>query len=105
MTNEQCTQMMDGMMDGNMMSMMGGMMGGNMMGGGMMGGMMLMMLLGTVLFVALLIAGIVLLVRFLRGGTGGSGSEALNILQARFANGEIDREEYQERRMTLQRQR
>ncbi len=97
MTNEQCTEMMGGMM-GNMMS---GMMGGNMMGG-MMGGMMGPMMLGMLLFWTLVIVALVLLVRLLWGRRPGSTSEAVTILQERFARGEMDREEYQERLGTLQ---
>ncbi len=93
MTNEQCTEMMGGMM-GNMM---GGMMGGNMMGG-MMGPMML----GMLLFWTLVIVALVLLVRLLWDRRTGSRGAAITILQERFARGELDREEYQERLSTLQ---
>lgn len=89
---EQCMEMMN--------SMMQGMMGGGMMNGGMMGGMMLMM----VLFWILVIAGIVLLVRLLWNRTPGDTPNGLYILQERFARGEIDLEEYQERRSVLQSQ-
>ena len=95
---EQCTEMM---------RMMGGMMGsgmmGNMMGGGMMGGMMWPMMLGMLLFWTLVIAGIVLLVRLVWSRAGGGNRGALAILQERFARGEIDHAEYQERRGVLQR--
>lgn len=55
------------------------------------------------LFLAVLIAGVVLLVRALseRGSAEGSGSSALRILEERFARGEIDREEFEEKRRTL----
>ena len=78
------------------------MMGGNMMGG-MMGGMMWPMLLGMLLLWTLAIVGIVLLVRILWTRTGGGKDDALGMLQERYARGEIDREEYQERRSVLQR--
>jgi putative membrane protein len=78
------------------------MMDGCMMGGGMMmGGMML----GMLLFWTLVIVGIVLLVRFIWDRTAGGHSDALSILQERFARGEINREEYEERRNILQRRR
>jgi putative membrane protein len=64
-------------------------------------GMMLVMLL----FLALIIVGVVFVVRsFSEGGRTPSlhgGSRALDILDERFARGEIDREEYEERRRTL----
>ncbi len=88
MTNEQCTDMMGGMM-GNMMN-------------GMMGGMMGPMMLGMVLFWTLVIVVLVLLVRQLWGRRPGSTSSAITILQERFARGEMDREEYQQRLSTLQ---
>ncbi len=109
MTNEQCTEMMSGMMggmmncmmDGNMMGgMMNGMMDGNMMGG-MMNGMMGPMMLGMLLFWTLVIVALVLLVRLLWGRRAGSTSSGISILQERFARGEMDREEYQERLSTL----
>ena len=56
------------------------------------------------LFAALLVVGIVVLVRALteRGvGSGRSGSSALEILEERFARGEIDRDEFEERRRAL----
>lgn len=81
----QCTQMM-GMMGGN------GMMGGMMNGG--------MMAWGTLLVLALIVAGVVLLSRLFTPRRGGAGT-ALNILQERYARGEIDVEEYQERRSVL----
>jgi putative membrane protein len=63
-------------------------------------GMMLVMLL----FLALIVVGIVFVVRsFSDGGrmTPRSGNRALDILDERFARGELDREEYEERRRTL----
>lgn len=112
---EQCTEMMrqmgDHMTDGQTMgtSMMSGMMNGGMMNGmmdgSMMSGMMGPTMLSMVLFWALLILGIVLLGRLLWRRTNGAPSgrsDALSILGERFARGEIDREEYQERRSVLQ---
>ncbi len=103
MTNEQCTEMMGGMMgdmiNGMMGNMMNGMMG-NMMGN-MMGGMMGPMMLGMLLFWTLVIVALVLLVRLLWGRRAGSTSSAIPILQERFARGEMDREEYQERLSAL----
>ena len=56
-------------------------------------------------FVALLIVGIVVLVRSSAGGaprnTESSGGRALDILDERFARGEIDVEEYEERKRIL----
>jgi putative membrane protein len=99
---EQCTEMMKhmsaNMADGHMMD--GGMMGG-MMGGGMMGGMMGTMILGTLLLLALFAIGVVLLMRLGRNDTNRT-SSAMRILQERFAHGEIDLEEYQERKSVLQ---
>lgn len=76
-----------------MMNGMGGMMG--------CGAMALLWLL----FAVLLVAGVVVLVRALidrSAGTGGRGSSALEILEGRFARGEIDRDEFEERRRALQ---
>ncbi len=57
-----------------------------------------------VLFWSLVIAGVVVLVRYLGGGrpTGGSGAggdraDAENVLAERFARGEIDEDEYKRR--------
>ena len=53
----------------------------------------------------LIVAVIVLLVRWLGGGVGiapwARGRAALQILQERFARGEIDKDEYEERRRIL----
>lgn len=51
------------------------------------------------LFVAVLVVGLVLLMRALpeRISGGESGSSALRILEERFARGEIDRDEFEER--------
>jgi len=57
------------------------------------------------LFIAAVVVLVVLAVRWL-GGTGGatpraSQSRALEILKERFARGEIDKEEFEERRRAL----
>lgn len=58
-----------------------------------------------IVFVALIVIVVVLLVRWLSGhrpsGDASSESRALEILKERFARGEIDKEEYEERRRTL----
>lgn len=77
-----------------------------------MGCMMLMMALGIVIFLGLITGGVYLLVRAIRGGADDSGgktgemrapSNAFAILQERFARGEIDREEFEDRRRVLER--
>ena len=112
----QCAEMMgskdsaNGMMSGSMSgSMSGGMMSGGMMSRGMMSGGFLMMLLWTLLAIVILI-GAILLVRALwtrspdrytvppanqRGGG------AVDLLEERFARGEIDQDEFEQRRRTL----
>lgn len=60
-----------------------------------------------ILFVVLVVVAIVLTVRWLgdgeRGGSAGSTSKApLDILKERFARGEIDKEEFEERRKVLE---
>ena len=79
------------------------MMGWDMMGGGMMG----VGMIGMVIFWGLLIWGAVYLAtRVSRqdGGSAGSGSppSAEDILEQRFARGEIDRDELEARREVLQ---
>ena len=74
----------------------------NMMGGGMMGGMMWPMLLLTLFIGGLVMTGIVFLVRYLSSTGTGTNSTALNILQERYARGELDHEDYQERRQLLE---
>ncbi len=69
------------------------------MGSGMMG----VMMLGMLVFWALVIIGIVLLVRFVWNRTDSRKGSAVGILQERFARGEIDHAEYQERLQVLQR--
>jgi putative membrane protein len=66
------------------------------------------MLLGPftmILFVALIVVVVVLLIRWL-GGQGGMdrsppANTALDILRERFARGEIDKQEFEEKRRTL----
>jgi putative membrane protein len=59
-------------------------------------------------FLAVLVVGLVLVVRALTdrsggvSGAGGSTISAMQILEERFARGEIDRKEFEERRRTLQ---
>ncbi len=87
---EQCWEMMR-MMGGSMMSgTMGGMMGAGMMGAGMM--MLGMLLLWTLLIVAL----VLVLQRFMTGrGSRATSLATQEILQQRYARGELDREEYE----------
>jgi putative membrane protein len=63
------------------------------------------MLLVWLFVVAAIVAGIVLLARAVRGPGGDNPerghTEALRILEERFARGEIDRDEFEERRRTL----
>ena len=68
-------------------------------------GMMFLGPLMMILFIAAIVVLVVLAVRWL-GGTGGaaprgSQSRALEILKERFARGEIDKEEFEERRRAL----
>lgn len=71
---------------------------------GMMGGGMWFWALAWLLFAALLVIGIVVLVRSLGGVGAGTKStrSAMQILEERFARGEIDRDEFEERRRTLE---
>ena len=71
------------------------------------GGWWIVMGLGMVLFWALVILGIVWLVREIGGGhghasrAGARGPDPLEVLDRRLAEGEIDVEEYEERRRTI----
>ena len=70
---------------------------GHMMGGGWIFGPIMM-----ILFVALIVAVVVLIVRWLGGSGGGARPKAaLDILEERFARGEIDKEEFEARRQAL----
>ena len=57
------------------------------------------------LFLGLIVVGVILLVRSLSDGGRTArrqeGNQALDILDERFARGEIDQKEYEERRRTL----
>jgi putative membrane protein len=58
----------------------------------------------TIAFLALLIAAVFALVRWLGAADGGAGRRtprALDILDERYARGEIDSEEYQRRRQDI----
>ena len=81
------------------------MMNGEMMGNGFMAGWggMLFGPLVMVLFLGLLIAGCVMLVRWMGGGSPAdmAADTPLAILKKRFAAGEIDRGEFEERRDSL----
>lgn len=79
-------------------------------GGWWMGMMALGMLLFLLLFLAPIVGGVYLVVRAVRGdgGLGSAGlgrgrprSNALSILEERYARGEIDSEEFEERRRNL----
>jgi len=59
-------------------------------------------LLVWLLFLAVLVVGIVFLVRSLPDRDDRSASRAMAILEERFARGEIDREEFDERRTALE---
>ncbi len=54
-------------------------------------------------FLGLIVVGVVLAIRGSSGGgsDGGRGRSAIDILDERFARGEIDREEYEERKQVL----
>jgi putative membrane protein len=63
------------------------------------------MMLAMLLFLALIVLGVVFVVRSNpdggRTGSRSGGNRALEILDERFAGGELDREEYEERRRIL----
>jgi putative membrane protein len=86
----ECMEMMGGMMDG-----MGGM-------GGMMGGMLALWLLIGILFIGLVALGAILLLRgSVSGGWRGGESQALQLLNTRLASGDIDVQEYEQRRRLI----
>ncbi len=63
--------------------------------------------LGMILFWVLLVGALVVLVRWLalgpgRGNGGSSERRALDILRERYARGEIDRQEFEEKRRDLE---
>ena len=67
-----------------------------------------MLLIGSLLFIALIVVGVAMVVRAFRGQRSDvadpRGSPvAMHILEDRYARGEIDREEFEERRVTLRR--
>ena len=69
------------------------------------GGWMFLGPLMMIVFIAVIVVVVVLLVRGLGGHRSGSStspdSDALNILKERYARGEIDKEEFEERRRVL----
>jgi putative membrane protein len=75
---------------------------GSMMGGGMMGTMLWLLLGGTLLLIALVVAAAVLLLRALSHRMNTTRQQPLRLLQERFARGELDAEEYQQRLSVLQ---
>lgn len=79
-----------------------GMMDGEMMGGGMMGGVVVWFVLLLLLMAAATVALIMLSIRLGRkdmtkGAASSGAEEARSVLRTRFAQGEIDDEEYQRR--------
>jgi putative membrane protein len=92
---EQCMAMMGSMMGSGMMS-------GGMMGSGMMGTMLWLVVGGTLFLIALVVAGAVLLLRALSHRMNTTQQQPLRLLQERFARGELDAEEYQQRLDVLQ---
>jgi putative membrane protein len=84
------------------MAMMGSMMGSGMMGSGMMGTMLWLVVGGTLFLIALVVAGAVLLLRALSHRMNTTQQQPLRLLQERFARGELDAEEYQQRLSVLQ---
>lgn len=80
------------------MEMMGGM-------GGMMGSMMLPWLFSGLLLLGLVTLGVILLLRGTTGGGGrGNTAHALQLLNTRLASGDIDVQEYEQRRRLIAQQ-
>jgi len=79
--------------------------GGHMWGDGGHGGWWFLGPIMMIVFVALLVAAVVLIVRWLGGSDAGRrgapNDAALDILKQRFARGEIDRDEFEDRRQVL----
>lgn len=65
--------------------------------------MMLVMMLVAILVLGALIAGIVWLVRTVTEGSRSARPNAIDTLETRYARGEIDRDEYLQRRTDLER--
>jgi putative membrane protein len=57
---------------------------------------------GMILVWVVIIVAVVALVRLLTGGFQGRGTSARQLLDERFARGEIDRQEYEEKRRLLE---
>lgn len=56
-----------------------------------------------ILFIGLVVGAIIVVVRLFDGPRAGGGRRALDLLDERFARGEIDKAEYEERRAALSR--
>lgn len=70
--------------------------------GNMTGGMMTMGALGLLLLVVIFVAVVLGVVWLVRRSSRGGNNRAMDTLQERFANGEIDAEEYRSRKRELQ---
>jgi putative membrane protein len=57
---------------------------------------------GPVVFIVMIFACFVMMMFMMRGRHGGRGDSAAQILKERFARGEIDKAEYDDRRRTLE---
>ena len=60
------------------------------------------MYFGPVVFILMMVACGVMMMFMMRGRHGGRGDSAAQILKERFARGEIDKAEYDDRRRTLE---